>query len=77
MLKNLDVGANPKGGWVHSDFMAKVKTCKEWGYRPSAFGLCSPDDDLSLMQALEVALNKMASYEHFLERKEQDKLLRK
>ena len=37
----------------------------DWGRLPSEFGLCDPEDDLSLMAAYSVTVSKMRAYEDY------------
>ena len=40
-----------------------VKTAKEWGLRPSDFGVCYPDDDRAVMLAFEKTTGDMQAVE--------------
>lgn len=40
-----------------------VQTAKSWGMRPSALGLCAPDDDLAYMVAWDNAERTMIAWE--------------
>ena len=48
---------------------------KEWGYKPSEFGLCDPEEDLLFMTAHDEAIAEMKNFEDYkaeLKRREQD-----
>lgn len=40
-----------------------VQTAKSWGQKPSALGLCEPDDDLAFMVAWDNAERTMTAWE--------------
>lgn len=40
-----------------------VQTAKSWGQKPSALGLCAPEDDLAFMVAWENAERTMTAWE--------------
>jgi hypothetical protein len=37
--------------WFTSPYFSYVLVAKEWGLRPSALGLCRPDEDFAVMLA--------------------------
>lgn len=41
----------PDGNWIHSNILSTVDAAKEWGLRPSALGICLPQEDLDIMVA--------------------------
>ncbi len=43
--------------------LSQLSTIKEWTFRPSEFGICAPERDLSYMMAADIALSKMTAYE--------------
>ena len=58
------------GDWWYSDFFAKVGFAKAWGYRPSEFGLCDPEEDADLMIAYCTAKSTIDAYETQLQEDE-------
>lgn len=75
-LKELPQGSGKKSWW-HSEIMSTVGAIKEWGRLPSEFGVCAPEQDLSVMLAYENTVGAMKSYEAFIQEKEAEKLKRK
>jgi hypothetical protein len=66
----------PEGHWVHSTVLSDFDACKEWGIRPSAVGLCFPEEDLTYMIEFLDTRRTMAAIDDFLqaeEMKEQQK----
>lgn len=51
------------GDWYYSRYFALVDTCHDWGVRPSSFGLCREEDDLSVMQAFTATVARMRAWE--------------
>ena len=53
----------PRSKWKHSERLFELEVVYEWGRRPSEFGLCAPELDLTFMAAYLIAKRKMESYE--------------
>jgi len=59
--------------WWHAHLLSQLRTCKEWGFRPSEFGLCDKERDLDLMMAADLALGHMEAYEFEQAQKEAER----
>ena len=62
------------GGWAHTIKLSELAVVKSWGFRPSDFGICDPEQDLLFMSAHDMAQGIMTSYESMLERIRLDNL---
>lgn len=62
-----------EGDWWHSEFYTAIHTCHDWGYKPSEFGLCLPEEDLSIMAAYTTVTGSMRGWEATLQEKEIEK----
>lgn len=55
-----------------------MQTLHDWGgKRPSEFGLCEPEEDLSLMAGYTVAASQMKAWEQTVQEIELEKAKRK
>lgn len=49
---------------------SQIEAAREWGRRPSEFGLCKPEDDLAVMIAYLRAKSKMQAKDNEEQEKE-------
>lgn len=62
--------ARRKQQWFTSAYFGYVLAAQEWGLRPSALGLCRPDEDLGVMVAFVDVRSRMREREDIEREKE-------
>ena len=60
----------PKSRWKHSLRLTEIDAAHEWGVKPSDLGLCSKEDDVSMMVAYMMTIRKMSAWERHQAQKE-------
>lgn len=50
-----------------------VDTAHDWGYKPSEFGLCLEEDNLSVMSAFTATTSRMRGWENDEQEREMEK----
>lgn len=61
------------GEWSYSHEFSLCDTAKEWGRRPSEFGLCAPEDDYAVMLAYTRTVATMRAKEALEQRRAAEK----
>ena len=51
------------GRWQSNPGFALLHAAKDWGYKPSDLGLCTPEEDLLYMVAYTVTVSDMEAVE--------------
>ena len=57
--------------------MGEMEVAHAWGLRPSALGICNPDEDINYMATYTIAKSRMRAYEDYLYKKEVDRIRNK